>query len=710
MGNAEGLVQIQVTDIRADRAGGTETELRVEIGPVHVDLAAVLMNQFADRGDAFLEDSVGRGIGDHERAEAGGMLLRLRGEIDRVDVAIAIAGDGDDFEARHHRARRIGAVGGHGDEADFSIQIAARFVVTADREESGVFALRSRVRLHADGVEAGDDGEPVLEGGDHLAIAFDLVGRGEGMRGRDLAPAQRHHLGGGVELHRARAEWDHAPVQRDVLALEAAEVSQQLGLGVETVEDGLSEELAGAAERIRQSGESRGLRPRHAEDLEEQGPVAAFDERLVEGNPEDSGPVGTEVDPDIRTTREDFGALRLINDQGEGVEPSAVREPVSGRFEGGGELRGRRVDATGDALEALRPMIDGIHPGHHREEDLGGADVRGRLLAADVLLAGLQGKAQGMAPVRIPRDPDETSRHAAFQGIAAGHVGGVRSAESHRHAEALRAAYDDVGAPASGRLEEDESQQIGRDDDNASGGLAGSGEVTRIVDPAAFTGILKEDADQLLARDGEVETADRIDDNLDPEGLGPGADDIDGLGKTGVTDQELFPFHPRPGGKGHGLGRGGGFVEERCVRHGKGGELADEGLVIQQSLEPSLRNLGLIGGVGRVPARILEDAALDHRWRDRAVVTASDAGTDVRVSPEDPVELREGFGLVEGRRQRERLVAEKIGGDDLADEGIERRTSQRREHRLHLPRRRAEVAVREGGGIRKGIHGRTPRF
>ncbi len=221
---------------------------------------------------------------------------------------------------------------------------------------------------------------------------------------------------------------------------------------------------------------------------------------------------------------------------------------------------------------------------------------------------------------------------------------------------------------------------------------------------------MEEDADQFLARGGEVETTGHIDDHLDPERLGPGADDIEGLCKTGVADEKLLPLHPRPGGKGHGLGRGGGFVEERGIRHGQRGEFADEGLIVEESLEPSLRNLGLVGCVGRVPAGIFEDAALDHWRRDRAVIAASDAGSDIRVFPEDPAQFREGLGLVEGGRQVERFVAEKIGGDDLADEGIERRTSERREHRLDLLRRRAEVAVREGGGIRKGIHGRTPHF
>jgi hypothetical protein len=47
------------------------------------------------------------------------------------------------------------------------------------------------------------------------------------------------------------------------------------------------------------------------------------------------------------------------------------------------------VGAARDRRKALRTVPDGIHAGHHREEDLRRADVGGRLLAPDVLLAGL---------------------------------------------------------------------------------------------------------------------------------------------------------------------------------------------------------------------------------------------------------------------------------------------------------------------------------
>jgi hypothetical protein len=88
-----------------------------------------------------------------------------------------------------------------------------------------------------------------------------------------------------------------------------------------------------------------------------------------------------------------------------------------------------------------RAVIHGVHRRHHREQHLRGADVRGRLLAADVLLARLQREAVGGLPCASTVHADEAPGHAALQLVAHRHVAGVRAAEAHRHAEALRAAH-----------------------------------------------------------------------------------------------------------------------------------------------------------------------------------------------------------------------------------------------------------------------------
>ena len=54
----------------------------------------------------------------------------------------------------------------------------------------------------------------------------------------------------------------------------------------------------------------------------------------------------------------------------------------------------------------------------------------------------------------------------------------------------------------------------------------------------------------------------------------------------------------------HGLGGGGAFIQHGGVGDLQAGEIGDDGLEIQQGLQPALRNLGLVRRVGGVPAGV----------------------------------------------------------------------------------------------------------
>ena len=132
---------------------------------------------------------------------------------------------------------------------------------------------------------------------------------------------------------------------------------------------------------------------------------------------------------------------------------------------------GQAVHARGDRRKALRPVIDGVHAGDHREQHLRGADVRRRLFAADVLLARLQRQSVRRVAVGVDADADQPSRKTALEFVARGEERGVRAAEAHRHAEALARADDDVGAPFAGWRQHRQREQVGRGDDQRALGM-----------------------------------------------------------------------------------------------------------------------------------------------------------------------------------------------------------------------------------------------
>ncbi len=253
MRNAEGLVQVQMTDIRADVAGAGKANHRIHVGAVQIDLAAVLMHDLADLADVLLEHAVRRGIGDHAAGEGVRILLRLGAEVVHVDLAGVAYLDDHHLHAGHLRRGRIRAVRRCRYQADVAMCVAVGDMIGADREQTGIFTLGTRVRLHRDRIITGDRAELLRQVFDQMLIAECLVGRHEGMDFRKLRPGDRQHFRCRVELHRAGAEGDHRAVERQIAIGEAAHVARHLALGAVHVKDRMGEIGAGAQQFLRQA-------------------------------------------------------------------------------------------------------------------------------------------------------------------------------------------------------------------------------------------------------------------------------------------------------------------------------------------------------------------------------------------------------------------------------------------------------------------------
>src|SRR5699024_4835 len=87
--------------------------------------------------------------------------------------------------------------------------------------------------------------------------------------------------------------------------------------------------------------------------------------------------------------------------QGERVEEGVVARSEAGGGQFGGDGARPFVDAFGDRAQPVGAVVDGVGGGHDGEQHLGGADVRGRAVAPDVLFAGLQGEPVGPAAVCV---------------------------------------------------------------------------------------------------------------------------------------------------------------------------------------------------------------------------------------------------------------------------------------------------------------------
>ena len=104
-------------------------------------------------------------------------------------------------------------------------------------------------------------------------------------------------------------------------------------------------------------------------------------------------------------------ATAALRDRG-GVRPFDAQRVEVGGVGLAQAVRGQRVldgarhvvDPLADRAQPVGPVEDRVHRGDVGEQRLRGADVRGRLLAADVLLARLQRHAIGAMPARVDRE------------------------------------------------------------------------------------------------------------------------------------------------------------------------------------------------------------------------------------------------------------------------------------------------------------------
>ncbi|KAG1453607.1 hypothetical protein G6F57_015691 [Rhizopus arrhizus] len=247
--NAERLVQVQVGHVRTELARLGHADHRVHVGAVQVDLAASLVDQIADLGHGFFEHAVRGRVGHHDRGQAVAVLLGVEADVFDIDVAVGVGLGHHHLHAAHLRRGRVGAMRRVRNQADIAMTFAPRAVVGADRQQAGVFALRAGVRLQADRVVTGALHQHRFQRVDQFLVAQRLVGRHQRMDLRELRPGHRNHLGGGVELHRARAQRDHRAIQGQILVGQAAQVAQHVGFGLHAGEDRVRQDGAFAGHR-----------------------------------------------------------------------------------------------------------------------------------------------------------------------------------------------------------------------------------------------------------------------------------------------------------------------------------------------------------------------------------------------------------------------------------------------------------------------------
>ena len=165
-------------------AGPAKADLGVQVRAIHIDLPAVVMDDLADLPNGLLEHAMRGRIRHHQGGQVVLVRLGFGPQIGDIDVALAVAGDRHDFQAGHHSAGGIGAMGRSRNEADVPVRFPALRVEAADGEQARIFALRTCIGLQGNAGEPGDLGQPLLQLPEKRLVSLRLLDRRERMKFR----------------------------------------------------------------------------------------------------------------------------------------------------------------------------------------------------------------------------------------------------------------------------------------------------------------------------------------------------------------------------------------------------------------------------------------------------------------------------------------------------------------------------------------------
>ncbi len=377
-----------------------------------------------------------------------------------------------------------------------------------------------------------------------------------------------------------------------------------------------------------------------------------------------------------------------------------MQQPHPELLQPGRQNGGVARHALTDAAQPLRPMIDRVHAGHHGWQHLRGANVGCGFFAPDVLLARLQRQPVGALAMRIHAHPHQAAGQGALEGVAAGQKSGVWAARAHGHTEALAAAKNDVGAHCAGFFEHGQGQQVGSQQQRRALGVDGVGAGLPVGQPAAAAGVLVEGGKVVVLLQRGLPFLGRVQQlHAQAERRGAGLQHLDGLWVAiGADQNRVSTGLDRALGQRHGFGGGGGFVEHGGVGDVHTGQVADQGLEVDQRLHAALRNLGLIGGVGGVPGRVFQDVAQNHARRVGAVIALPDEAAQHLVLLRDGLEFGQRRRLAHGRWQLHGLRAHDAGRHDGLDQGAARLGPDGAQHLRLIGGAGADVAGMELGG------------
>ena len=105
------------------------------------------------------------------------------------------------------------------------------------------------------------------------------------------------------------------------------------------------------------------------------------------------------------------------------------------------------MNPAGNGYQPFGPMVGRVGHSHVGQECLSRANVRGRLLASDMLFTGPERQPQGGASTGVLGNAHQATRHGSLECVPSRKIGRMRTTKTQRDTKALSATNGNIGAP-----------------------------------------------------------------------------------------------------------------------------------------------------------------------------------------------------------------------------------------------------------------------
>merc|ERR1711937_1020216 len=627
MRNSKGLVQVKMANISSNQSWASKTDLGVHVSTVHVDLTSVVVDDLANFINLGLIHTIGGWVSNHQGAEVVLVGLNLLPQVININVSLLVSLSSHNLHASHNSTCWVGSMGRHRNNANVSVVIPSALVVCSDGHESSILSGCSTVWLHRHGIKSSNLTKHISQVGDHLLVSLGLIFWGKWMNVGEFSPGDWHHLSGGVQLHGTGAQWNHRMAQGKILRLKSRQISEHLVLGMIGVENWMSQEVRSSLEStnivINLSSKGLGSERSRASRQDGEKHIDILEGgSLIKSNRDVAGIQHTNVVVLLNSGSNHSSGLSFSNVDRDSVEEEVGLDTHSHLLGTVSHDSSEAMHSTSDFLQTFRSVVDGVHSGNVGKESLGSANVGRGLLSSDVLFTGLHGHTESRSSMSIHTCSDDTSWHDSLVLVVSGKESGVRSTISHWHSKALRGTNSNIGTELTGWGQHGQSKQVSGHDDLGVGSMGLLDHRGVLLEGSVRSWVLKRHTTDIVS--AEVKGVLGRNDALETKTVGSGGADGDGLGVALVRHKELWLLSVGHGtAHGHGLSRGGSLVQQGGVGERKSSEVGDHGLEVQQRLQSSLRDLGLVWGVLSIPTRVLQQVSENHSRGEGSIVSHS---------------------------------------------------------------------------------------